>query len=343
MSTPPILPGNEPQAIASAAEALAKGKLVAMPTETVYGLAADADNASACLSIYAAKGRPQNHPLIVHVSGIASASHYAADFPQAAQRLAQAYWPGPLTLIVKRRAGVADTAASGQPTIGLRVPAHPVAQALIGALEALGGHGIAAPSANQFGRISPTTAQHVAQSFANLEPNPLALILDGGPCNVGIESTIIDCTRSHPILLRPGILTLESLETAAGDSMSVHASPQSGDPRASGTLASHYAPKAKVRLMSSEDIGAAAGIIAASKPERPVRIGIYTRHKLKIKKAAHVFVRAMPDEPQAAAHDLFAALHDFDAQGVTLLWIEAPPDTPEWLGVRDRLQRAAAA
>ena len=205
-----VLEGSDPASIATCAAALKAGELVAFPTETVYGLGADADNDAAVAKIFSAKGRPSDHPLIVHVPdtgpGAPGLAHFAEQVPQFAQRLVQAFWPGPLTLILPRRAGVGSAAAGGQDSIGLRCPAHPVAQALLHACSALGVRGLAAPSANQFGRVSPTTAAHVAGEFgASL------LILDGGACAVGIESTIIDCTRGAPVLLRPGAITPEQV------------------------------------------------------------------------------------------------------------------------------------
>ena len=338
-----ILPGTDPQAIEQAAQALKQGKLVAIPTETVYGLGADADQDTACHAIFTAKGRPTDHPLIVHISQLEAAKHYAQELPEFALKLIEAYWPGPLTLILQRKPGIADAAAGHQKTIGLRCPSHPVAQALLKAFETLGGHGIAAPSANRFGRTSPTTAQHVQDAFADLSPSPIALILDGGASDVGIESTIVDCSRGKPVLLRPGIYTPPELEATAGVPLIIHADVHVDDPKAPGTLSAHYAPKAKVRLMAAEDLKIAAGMLAAASPANNARIGIYAQHLPKVKKTAHIVLRQMPGNAKDAAHELFSALHDFDAQGVSLLWVETPPDGPEWIGVRDRLQRAASS
>jgi L-threonylcarbamoyladenylate synthase len=204
-----ILPGSDPAAIAQAAQALRAGELVGLPTETVYGLAADADNEAAVAQIYAAKGRPSDHPLIVHVASSAQVARYAAQVPDFAQRLIDAFWPGPLTLILPRRPGVATAAAGGQDSIGLRCPSHPVAQALLRAC----GLGLAAPSANRFGRVSPTTAAHVQAELGSA-----LRVLDGGPCPVGIESTLVDCTRGAPVVLRPGQITREQLQAACGRS-----------------------------------------------------------------------------------------------------------------------------
>lgn len=325
-----------------AAQALKQGQLVALPTETVYGLGADADQDHACKAIYTAKGRPAGHPLIVHVSSPAAAQHYAQSIPECAQKLIHTFWPGPLTIIVKRLPGVAQTAAGGHDTIGLRCPSHPVAQSLLHTFESIGGHGIAAPSANRFGRLSPTTAAHVAQTFDELEHSPLALILDGGPSEVGIESTIIDCSRDYPVLLRPGILTQAQIEKATGMPLLIKPTASEDNPKAPGTLKAHYAPKAKVRLMDAQNLKVAVGMLSSVNASNQTRIGVYARD-LPQTKAKHIIARKMPANAKTVAHELFAVLHDFDAQGVSLLWVETPPDEPEWLGVRDRLERAAAS
>ena len=206
--------GDEPSGdtLGDAARVLASGGLVAFPTETVYGLGARADDDAAVAAIFAAKGRPADHPLIVHVASLAHATPFAAEWPAVAQRLAAAMWPGPLTLIVPRAPGVAEAAAAGQPGIGLRCPAHPIAQALLAAAHRLGVPGVAAPSANRFGRISPTRPAHVRDEFGSG-----LLVVDGGACAVGIESAIVDCTQGHPVLLRPGALTRAQIEAAAGE------------------------------------------------------------------------------------------------------------------------------
>lgn len=342
--TPPIFSGNDPQVITQAAQAFKNGQLVAIPTETVYGLGADADQDSACQNIFLAKGRPRSHPLIVHVSSLEAAHHYAQDIPAFAQKLLSAYWPGPLTIIVKRRPNIANAAAGEQKTIGLRCPSHPVALALLQAFEKLGGHGIAAPSANQFGKTSPTTAQHVQQAFADIAPQPLAMIVDGGTCDVGIESTIIDCSNNdHMVLLRPGILTIEELEKTAGVPLAIASGEDKDLPNAPGTLPSHYAPNAKVRLMSSEEIKIALGVMSSVVPANPIRIGVYARNLTDKQKLAHIITHPMPDNAKDVAHELFSVLHNFDAQNVNFIWIEKPPKEPEWIGVLDRLEKAAAA
>ena len=336
---PLLLSATDPAAIEAAAQRLAAGSLVGMPTETVYGLAADADNASAVHRIFEAKGRPSDHPLIVHLAPgdgaqgwRAGVDHYAREVPAFAQALMQAFWPGPLTLILPRREGVAAVSAGGQDSVGLRCPSHPVAQALLAAARAHGVYGVAAPSANRFGRVSPTTAAHVAEEFKQL-PDDALLILDGGACPVGIESTIVDCTRGHPVLLRPGMVTTAQLEAACGQPLRGR---DDAAPRASGTLESHYAPNAKVRLMAAQPLQSALDLLGPDARH----IAVYARAPLKV--ARGVALRRMPDNAAQAAQALFATLRELDATGVKLIWVETPPASPEWDGVRDRLQRAAA-
>jgi L-threonylcarbamoyladenylate synthase len=326
-----ILPGTDPQAILEAARCIRAGGLVGFPTETVYGLGADASSDEAVAGIFAAKGRPADHPLIVHVADAAQVSDYASSVPPFAARLTQAFWPGPLTVILPRRQGVAAAAAGGQDSIGLRCPSHPVALAFLKAC----GTGVAGPSANRFGRVSPTTAQHVAQEFGEA-----LLVLDGGPCAVGIESSIVDCTRGRPVLLRPGVLTRDQLAAACGEPVLDKEDLQEAGstPRASGTLEAHYAPDAKVRLMDAGAIQAALDLLGTE----AAHIAVYARSTLRIP-SANVLYRRMPDDAAAAARQLFAVLRDFDAQGIKLIWIEHPPATAEWDGVRDRLGRAAAS
>jgi L-threonylcarbamoyladenylate synthase len=330
-----ILAGASPAAITQAARALAAGELVAFPTETVYGLGADAGSDDAVAKIFAAKGRPSDHPLIVHVADASAVATFASEVPVFAQKLMQVFWPGPLTLILRRRSGMAGAAAGGQDSIGLRCPAHPVAHALL--LACAQGTppvpGLAAPSANQFGRVSPTTADHVQAEFGDG-----LLVLDGGACRVGIESTIIDCTRGVPVLLRPGVLTREDVEAACGQPLRSIADLKEQAPRASGTLASHYAPDARVRLMDAQALQTALDLLGPD----ATGIAVYSRAIMQTP-STQVLRRRMPDDAAETARQLFAVLRDFDAQGVKLIWVETPPDEPEWEGVRDRLQRAAAA
>jgi len=346
-----IRPGSDAQSIAAAALCIRAGGLLGLPTETVYGLAADADNDAAVAQIFVAKGRPAEHPLIVHVANIAAAAHYAAQIPEFAAALMHAFWPGPLTLILPRRPGVANAAAGGNPTIGLRCPAHPVAQAVLHwgqipkQLESDPNYlnclwGVAAPSANQFGRVSPTTAQHVADEFGDD-----LLVLDGGPCSVGIESTIVDCTRGAPVLLRPGAITPAQIEVVCGLRMLSNSELPAQDrqgPKASGTLDSHYAPRARVRLMDAKALQTALTLLAKTSLATEVTpsIGLYSRCK-PAAACAHVLHRCMPADANRTAQQLFAVLRAFDDQGVKLIWVEAPPADAAWDGVRDRLQRAA--
>ena len=326
-----ILPGTDPQAIDDAARCIQAGGLVGFPTETVYGLGADASSDTAVAGIFAAKGRPANHPLIVHVADAAQVSDYASSVPPFAERLMQAFWPGPLTVILPRRDGVAAAAAGGQNSIGLRCPAHPVALAFLKACNT----GVAGPSANRFGRVSPTTAEHVAGEFGDD-----LLVLDGGPCAVGIESSIVDCTRGQPVLLRPGVLTRAQLEAACGQPVLDKDAVQAigSAPRASGTLESHYAPNAKVRLMEASAMQTALDLLGAD----AAHIAVYARTLLRLQ-SPNVLYRRMPDDPLTTAQQLFSVLRSFDAQGVRLIWVETLPVDTEWDGVRDRLGRAAAS
>ena len=324
--------------LAAAAARLQAGELVAIPTETVYGLAADAQNAQAVAKIFSTKGRPADHPLIVHIADASAAAHFAADLPPFASALMQAFWPGPLTVIVARREGVASAAAGGLPSVGLRCPAHPVALQLLAACQGVGVQGLAAPSANRFGKVSPTTAQHVADEFGAAVP-----VLDGGACSVGIESTIVDCTRGQPVILRPGHIGAAQIDAAlqqAGLPQRVHAADAllAPAPKAAGTLAAHYAPRAPLRLMQGAMLQTALDVLA----EDAQGIAIYSRMVLR-STSPNIIRRRMPDDAQATAQQLFAVLRAFDAQGAKLIWVEEPPLDAAWDGVRDRLQRAAAS
>ena len=329
-----ILDGHSEAHIDDAVRLLCAGELVAFPTETVYGLGADAGNDSAVAKIFTAKGRPSEHPLIVHVADVEAADRFAVDVPGFAAALMRNFWPGPLTLILPRRDGVSAAAAGGQASIGLRCPAHPVAQALLAACARATPcvPGLAAPSANLFGRVSPTTAGHVQAEFG-----VGLLVLDGGPCEIGIESTIVDCTRGVPVLLRPGVLTRPQIEAASGQRLRLPHELADAAPRASGTLEAHYAPRAKVRLMTAQALQTALDVLGAD----AANIATYS-HAVLQTRSRSVLRQRMPDDAGETAHQLFALLRSFDDQGIRLIWIELPPDTPEWEGVRDRLQRAAA-
>lgn len=325
-----LLDGFDALVIARAAQALAAGQLVAFPTETVYGLGARADDDAAVAKIFAAKGRPADHPLIVHVVDAAAARHFAASISPLAARLMAGFWPGPLTVIVPRDNGIGAAAAGGQSTIALRCPSHPVALALLRAAASLGVQGIAAPSANRFGRVSPTTAAHVRAEF-----DDALWVLDGGPCSVGIESAIVDCSRDHPVLLRPGVLTQTHIEAVAGEPLRAR---DAAAPRASGTLEAHYAPRAAVRLMTLSQLNATLRARASDAPP----VAVYSRGAVQGLRRNTVH-RHMPVEATPAAQELFSALRAFDDDGVQAIWIEALPSAAEWDGVRDRLQRASAS
>lgn len=340
----PLLSGQDPLAIQQAAGVLAAGGLLAFPTETVYGLGARADDDAAAAQIFAAKGRPADHPLIVHVTDAVAAQTFAAHWPPAAQVLAQHFWPGPMTLIVPRRPGVATAAAGGHATIGLRCPDHPVALDLLARAQALGVPGVAGPSANRFGRVSPTAAAHVVDEFG-----PDLAVLDGGACREGIESTIVDCTRPHPALLRPGTTPRAAIETVLRQALGVPlVERDEASPQASGTLASHYAPDAQVSLLSAAQLAQRLSSLGANSPQgghpaataSGVGTGVYSRTAFPAH--AGLLHRTMPADPAQVAHELFAVLRQLDAHGVRQIWVETPPEGPEWEGVRDRLLRAAA-
>ena len=320
-------------AIVRAADALAAGGLVAFPTETVYGLGADAENPAAVARIYEAKGRPSDHPVIVHVAPGADLSHWSDALPPAAQQLVDAFWPGPLTLIVKRAAHIPDAVSGGQDTVGLRCPSHPVAIALLRAFKG-GQGGLAAPSANKFGNVSPTTAQHVRDEFeAELASGLLADVLDGGQSDVGIESTIVDLSRlaTHgPVLLRPGHISSEQIAAVIG---ALPGLPDAAAPRASGTLESHYAPHTPVAMQHTNQLGQTLELLRKAGH----RVALIHYSDLP---PASASVR-LQAEPEHYAHALYASLRAMDQADAALILVEAPPVTAAWLGVNDRLRRAA--
>ncbi len=319
-------------AIRAAARLLEAGKLVAIPTETVYGLAADAGNPEAVAAIFAAKGRPSNHPVIVHVARDADLSRWAAAIPDEARRLIAAFWPGPLTLILPRAENVPAAVTGGQDSVGLRCPSHPVAQALL--KEFRGGQGgLAAPSANRFGRVSPTTAQHVIDEFGASDDGPLAAVLDGGQSDVGIESTIIDLTRlaTHgPVLLRPGRISAAQIEQVLGRAL---AAPDTAAPQVSGSLDAHYAPRTPVALVASVDLRDVIGRL--QQQGRRVALMPYSDA------ATAPISTPMPADPEGYAHALYANLRALDSQGADLIVVEQLPQDGAWQGVNDRLRRAA--
>jgi L-threonylcarbamoyladenylate synthase len=317
-------------AIRDAARRLERGELVAFPTETVYGLGADAENACAVSYIYEAKGRPSNHPVIVHLAPEADLAYWVASIPNDARKLINAFWPGPLTLILKRAANIPATVSGGQDTIGVRCPSHPVAQALLRTFKQ-GRGGIAAPSANKFGHVSPTTAQHVRDEFGGDRNGLLTCILEGGQSDVGIESTIVDLSRGRAVLLRPGQISAERIAEVLGDMPGM---PDAEAPRASGTLESHYAPRTPVALVDHAVLGDTLGRLH----ERGRRVALLHHRPNAAPVAAQL---ALAEEAGAYAHDLYAALRKMDDAHADLIVVETPPSTSAWQGVNDRLRRAA--
>lgn len=312
--------------IAHAVAQLEAGELVAFPTETVYGLGADASNVDAVRKIYAAKGRPSNHPLIVHVADAAQLANWARDIPPFAHALAKKFWPGPLTLVLKRNPRVPDEVTGGQDTVAIRVPSHPVAQQL---LRTFGG-GVAAPSANKFGHVSATTAAHVREEFGD----SVACVLDGGAADVGIESTIVDCSGPAPALLRPGWITPQQLEAALGAPL---ATADATAPRVSGTLEKHYSPQTPLQLMEGDLVIE----LARSLTRQGKRVAVLARTALQPVMDGLVW-KAAPSDAAAYAHDLYANLRELDHASCDAILVEQPPDTLQWYAIRDRLARAAA-
>jgi len=307
--------------IPDAVSVLRRGGLVAFPTETVYGLGADASNPAAVARIYAVKGRPASHPLIVHIGDIGQLNRWARAVPEQAVKLAARFWPGPLTLVLRRARGVGTEIAGGGDTVGVRIPGHPLALALL--REFAGG--IAAPSANRFGRISPTTAQHVRSDLGS----DVDLILDGGSCEIGIESTIVDLSRGRPVLLRPGRIDAKDIANALG----VEPEPRDpGAPRASGTLQSHYAPRQPLRLIPPNEWDSA--LRSESK-----RLGVMSFGSRPADDTSTVWIEA-PADPRRYGHDLYANLRALDSSGCDQILVEEPPATAEWTAIRDRLARA---
>ncbi|KGM13641.1 L-threonylcarbamoyladenylate synthase [Cellulomonas bogoriensis] len=318
--------GPGPADVRTAAEALRRGGLVAFPTETVYGLGADASDSDAVAKIFAAKGRPADHPVIVHLGAADALTDWAQDVPDVAWALAERFWPGPLTLILRRGAHVPLAVTGGQDTVGLRVPAHPVALDL---LTEFGG-GLAAPSANRFGRVSPTTAAHVLSELGTVVDH----VVDGGPCTVGLESTILDLTGNRPRLLRPGGLTRADLSEVLGDEPQT---PQAGGPRAPGRLESHYAPTTPLQVVPADDVGAVVRACTTSGRTAAVL-------SLAPPDGEQPGVRwvTMPNGSREYGQVLYARLREADTWRRDLLVVERPPVTPAWEAVHDRLGRAAA-
>jgi len=304
-----------------AAQILRAGGLVAFPTETVYGLGADAANENAVARLYAVKRRPADHPVIIHFAAAQAAFDWAREVPDAARKLAQKFWPGPLTLILKRSRQARDFVTGAQDTVGLRVPSHPVAQELLRLFDGA----IAAPSANRFGLVSPTTAAHVRDDLGK----DVDLVLEGGASDVGIESTIVDLSGATPILLRPGHISKAQIEALIGAVGEKDAT----SPRHSGGLERHYAPRTPARLVPTYALDGEiangkhkVAVLAFSRPDE--RVDYWLR---------------MPRDPHAYAQRLYAALRELDSAGCERILVEAPPDAPEWGAVRDRLRRACEA
>ena len=329
-TTIPIDPENpEPRAVAQAAERLRQGELVAFPTETVYGLGANALNTEAVARIFAAKGRPARNPLIVHVADVAAAREVVAVWPDAAIRLAEAFWPGPLTLVLPRRERIPDIVTGGGPTVGVRIPAHPVAMALLRAA----GIPVAAPSANRSLQLSPTCAEHVARSLGGRIP----LILDGGATGGGLESTVLSLSGDTPQLLRPGLLSPAQIEAVIGPIQRVAnlSLPTDTSPLpAPGMLSRHYAPHAALELGTEN--GKRVRLLLA----RGSRIGWLTFDPPPPYMPG-LIVLSMSRDPALYSTRLYAALHELDAAGVDAIFVDTPPDTEAWYAVRDRLERAA--
>lgn len=317
--------------VARAARLLRAGELVAFPTETVYGLGADASNPRAVGRIFAAKGRPADHPLIVHLADAARLDRWAVNVPPAAHALAAAFWPGPLTLILERHPSVSDAVTGGQRTIGLRVPNHPLALRLLREFAGADGGGLAAPSANRFGHVSPTIATHVRDELGDA----VAMVLDGGPCAVGIESTILDLSGGTPRILRPGMLDAAALATVLG------APPATGGdadaPRVSGSLEAHYAPRTALRLVPATEL--AAHVRDAADDGRRIAV-LAAEPDPGI--SGDILWRRAEDDPARYAHDLYAWLRAMDARGRDLLLVARPPADDAWAAIDDRLRRAAA-
>jgi L-threonylcarbamoyladenylate synthase len=305
--------------IARAARILRSGGLVAFPTETVYGLGADASSAEAVARLFRVKGRPADHPVIVHFASTDDAFTWSRDIPEMARKLGERFWPGPLTLVLKRSGKAKDFITGGQDTVGLRIPSHPVARELLQAFKGA----VAAPSANRFGLVSPTTAAHVRADLGN----DVDLVLEGGAAEVGIESTIVDLSAGAPVLLRPGRISRSDIERVLASGVSEK---DSASPRHSGGLERHYAPRTPARLVPSYDLDKEiarlkekVAVLAFSRPDE--RVDYWLR---------------MPRDPQAYAQKLYAALRELDTAGCEEILVEAPPEAPEWAAVRDRLLRA---
>ena len=331
------------QEIQRAARLLEQGKLVAFPTETVYGLGADASNPEAVAAIFTTKGRPSNHPIIVHVAHNADLTRWASHIPEEAHLLINAFWPGPLTLILPRADSVPAAVAGGQNSIGLRCPSHPVARALLAEFRH-GQGGIAAPSANRFGHVSPTTAQHVLDEFGHSTNSSIACVLDGGQCDVGIESTIVDLTRLEtvgPVVLRPGQISVTQLAQCLGRMPGLPTLSDVAAPRVSGSLEAHYAPKTPLVLIYSAELVPLLQRLNLQQVSYVLIQYSSLYSSLTREQQNEVINEQMPNSAEAYAHRLYASLRTLDTQNAALIVIERPPSGDEWQGINDRLRRAA--
>lgn len=313
--------------LAEAVAALRRGEVIGLPTETVYGLAGDASNPEAIRRIYAIKGRPANHPVIVHLASADDVPRWAREYPPQAQALAARFWPGPLTLVLPRAAHVLPEVTGGQDTVALRVPAHPVAHAV---LEAFGG-GLAAPSANRYGRVSPTTAQHVREDLGA----DVAIVLDGGPSDVGLESTIVQCSDAGVRVLRPGRITAAEIAEVVGTASDT-ATGAADVPRVPGSVTSHYAPTTPVRLVDPESLSEAIAWARA----RGARVAVLTAGTA-VSDAEVTGIDGSAD-PEVYGRGLYANLRQLDRAGASVILVVRPPEAPTWRAIHDRLTRAAA-
>ncbi len=322
------------QEIEQSIHLLNQGGLVAIPTETVYGLAADADNEAAVMSIYAAKRRPADHPLIVHVDSAEALEYWCRDIPPEAWLLVKRFWPGPLTLVMKKLDRCGLWVTGGQDSVALRCPSHPITHELLKRFAGPTHKGLTAPSANTFGRISPSTAQHVADDLGLKPTGKLDMILDGGPCEFGLESTIINLSGARPTLLRHGVITRAMLEETLG-----FAVPDAGEdaPRASGRLKSHYAPKTRLELLPRDALLARFAELSGE----PVAVMV-SAETLKALPSAAVFSITAPNSVAQYGRELYENLHKLDRAGANRILVELPPQDPAWAAVNDRLGRAAA-
>lgn len=318
-----------PEELDRAVTALRRGGLVAFPTETVYGLGADAENEEAVARLFAVKGRPRHHPLIVHLASADDLPRWSSHVPAAAARLAEAYWPGPLTLLLRKSARVPAATTGGLDNVGLRVPGHPLALEL---LRRFGG-GVAAPSANRFGKVSPTTAEHVRADLGS----DVDVLLDGGPCDVGVESTIVDLTSGHPVLLRPGGITAEQLESILGESVS-RLAPVGA--RAPGMLASHYAPRARVELVPPSELGRRASELSRA-GERVAVLLAPGDAREELRGTSNVLFIDLGESARDAAQRLYAALRRADVEGASVVVASIPEARGLSEALADRLMKAA--